>query len=156
MLTDGGLYDGASGERTLRFDIKDGLAVREAARAGLRPMILSGRANPAVRRRAAELGIDIVVLARSDKGPAFAELCAEHGIRPETVAAIGDDLQDLPVLAACGLSFAPADAAEDVLAMATVHLGRPGGHGAVREAVELLLRARGQWDAVVARFRGAS
>jgi 3-deoxy-D-manno-octulosonate 8-phosphate phosphatase (KDO 8-P phosphatase) len=154
VLTPGGLLYSAAGEEILRFEIKDGLAIQLARQAGLKVAILSGRANPAVRRRATELRVDSLVLGRSDKGPAYEELLTSWGVDRERVAAIGDDLQDLPVLQSCGLSFAPADGVVEVLESVDQVLATPGGYGAVREMVECILEARGQWEGLVAQFRG--
>jgi 3-deoxy-D-manno-octulosonate 8-phosphate phosphatase (KDO 8-P phosphatase) len=153
VLTPGGLYYSSSGESLLRFDVRDGLAVKLARLAGLKVGILSGRGNPAVRRRARELEIDEVILERSDKATAFAELLSDKNVAGEQVAAVGDDLHDLPVLQASGLSFAPADAVPEVLAAVDHVLSTPGGYGAVREMVELVLKARGEWEPLVDRFR---
>ena len=99
------------------------------------------------------LGVDVLVLNRTDKGTAFRELCAARGIDPQRTAAVGDDLQDLPLLLACGLSFAVADAVREVREMVDHVLSREGGRRAVREMVELLLDARGAWQEIVASFR---
>jgi 3-deoxy-D-manno-octulosonate 8-phosphate phosphatase (KDO 8-P phosphatase) len=88
----------------------------------------------------------------ADKATAFAELLAEKGLSPEEVAYAGDDLPDLPVILACGLSFAPADAVAEVCARAHCVLSAAGGRGAVRELAEVLLKARGQWDELVAAY----
>jgi 3-deoxy-D-manno-octulosonate 8-phosphate phosphatase (KDO 8-P phosphatase) len=76
-------------------------------------------------------------------------LLTEHGVGPEAVAYIGDDLVDIPAMARAGLAIAVADAAPEVKALAHVVTRKPGGHGAVRECVELILRAQGAWDAAV-------
>lgn len=153
VLTAGAVTYLSGGDEMMVFDIKDGLGVKLAQQCGLRVAVLSGRGSGALRRRCEELGVDAMVLKRSDKGPAFAELCAQRGIDPARAAAVGDDLQDLPLLLACGLSFAPADAVREVREAVDRVLTSAGGRGAVREAVEVLLVARGQWDEVVASFR---
>ncbi len=144
VLTDGRLWYGA-GEPLVAFDLKDGLGLKLAQRAGLRVGVLSGRASPAVAHRAAELGLDAVLLGRLDKGAALAGLLAAEGVAAAAVAYVGDDLLDLPVLERCGLALAPADACPEVRAAAHLLLERRGGRGAVREAVERLLGARGRW-----------
>jgi 3-deoxy-D-manno-octulosonate 8-phosphate phosphatase (KDO 8-P phosphatase) len=96
-----------------------------------------------------ELGLDVVITNREDKASAYAQFLDEHGARVEHVAYLGDDLVDLPVLLRCGLSFAPADAAPEVKDRVDHLLVTPGGSGAVREMVEWLLRARGDWDGLV-------
>jgi 3-deoxy-D-manno-octulosonate 8-phosphate phosphatase (KDO 8-P phosphatase) len=132
------------------FDVKDGLGFALARRAGLLAGILSARGGTAVEQRARELELDEVLLQRRDKSAAFAELLARRALADDEVAYVGDDLTDLPILARAGLSFAPADAALEVRRAAHCTLEAPGGRGALREAVELLLRSRGQWAEVVA------
>lgn len=152
VLTDGRLLYGALGELWKVFHVRDGLGLRLAREAGLKTGLLSGRANEAVTFRAAELSFDAVILDRSDKDQAFAELLAAQGTSPERVAYVGDDLLDLPILTRCGLSFAPADAMPDVRERVDRVLTLPGGAGAAREMVEVVLRARGDWDRLVSRY----
>jgi 3-deoxy-D-manno-octulosonate 8-phosphate phosphatase (KDO 8-P phosphatase) len=144
VLTDGRLYYGA-GEPLVAFDIKDGWAMKAARRAGLRVGILTGRHTPAVAARAADLGLDATILGREDKGVALDEFLAQAGCTAAAVAYIGDDLLDLPILRRAGLALCPADAAAEVRAVAHRVLSRPGGRGAVREAIEAILTARGAW-----------
>jgi 3-deoxy-D-manno-octulosonate 8-phosphate phosphatase (KDO 8-P phosphatase) len=153
VLTTGLVSYLSQGGEMMTFDIHDGHGIKLAQRAGIKVAVLSGRGSGALRMRAEELDLDVVVIGRSDKGPAFAELCAQQGIEPSQVAAAGDDLQDLPLLLACGLSFAPADAAPEVRAAVDCVLSRDGGRRAVREMIELLLEARGAWEEIVASFR---
>ncbi len=154
VLTTGLVSYLSQGGEMLSFDIQDGHGIKLAQRAGLKVAVLSGRNSGALRTRADDLDLDAVVIGRNDKGPAFAQFCARHGVPPARVAAVGDDLQDLPLLLACGLSFAPADAVPEVRAAADCVLSRDGGRRAVRQTVELLLKARGDWDGIVASFRG--
>ncbi len=132
--------------------MRDGLGVKLAQKAGLKVGILSGRISEALRYRAGELGIDALLMDRSDKKPAFQEFLAAQKTTPDRVGYIGDDLLDLPVLLCCGLSFAPADAVAEVRERVHKVLLRPGGHGAVREMCEFVLRARGEWDHLIAPF----
>ena len=152
VLTDGRLVYGPAGERLKTFDVRDGLGLKLAQKAGLKVGILSGRISEALRYRAGELGIDALVMDRSDKKPAFDELLATWKMTPDRIAYMGDDLLDLPVLLRCGLSFAPADAVAEVRERVHKVLLRPGGHGAVREMCEFVLRARGEWDHLIAPF----
>jgi 3-deoxy-D-manno-octulosonate 8-phosphate phosphatase (KDO 8-P phosphatase) len=152
VLTDGRLWFGAEAEPQVSFDIKDGLALKLAQRSGLKVGILSGRASEAVARRARGLALDAVVVGREDKGSAFREWLAENTVAPHAVAYVGDDLLDLPVLQACGLSFAPRDAAIEVRERVDVVLEATGGRGAVRELVRGILLARGVWQPLVERF----
>lgn len=155
VLTDGALIYGPKGEQLKNFDVRDGLGIKLAQGAGLKVGILSGRASAALVARSRELGLDAFVQNRSDKREAFAEFLAAHEITAAQVAVIGDDLPDLPLFARAALSFAPSDAAQEIRARAHRVLSRPGGRGAVREMIEQILRARGQWDGIVARFAEA-
>ena len=154
VLTDGRLYYGPDGEAMKVFDVRDGLALRLARHAGIKVGILSGRSSPALERRARELVLDAIICGSEDKMEGFQDFLAEKRAAPARVAYVGDDLQDLAVMGRCGLAFAPADAAEEVRAAAHRTLARPGGRGVAREAVELLLRARGEWNSILARFAG--
>jgi 3-deoxy-D-manno-octulosonate 8-phosphate phosphatase (KDO 8-P phosphatase) len=153
VLTTGLVSYLSQGGEMLTFDIQDGHGIKLAQRCGIKVAVITGRGSGALQARAEDLGLDAVMVGRSDKGPAFAELCSRHDISPASVAAAGDDLQDLPLLLACGLSFAPADAVPEVRESVDCVLTRDGGRRAVREMVELLLKARGEWDGVVASFR---
>lgn len=156
VLTDGGVYMGASasGEpvELKRFDIGDGLGVRMLARAGLRVVVVSGRESPATTSRARELGVEARQQADGYKMGLVAELLSDMGCDWAELAAVGDDLPDLPVLRRAGLAVAVANAVTEVRAAAHWRTTRPGGRGAVREFAEALLRARGEWNALVEAY----
>ncbi len=149
VLTDGSVFVHADGSESKRFDIKDGTGIVLAERAGLKIGLLSGRHSAATIHRAAQLGISIVRQEPSAKLDVFAQILAAERLEPAEAAFMGDDLFDLPVLSRVGLSGAPADAVGEVIA--TVHwVSRfPGGRGAAREFIEVLLGARGQWSEVI-------
>ena len=152
VLTDGGLYYDRRGHAMLRFDVRDGLGLKLAQMAGLKVGLLSGRASAALDHRAQELALDAVMTGIQDKAAAFDDFLEAQGTVPRKVAFVADDLPDLVVLGRCGLTFAPADAAAEVRTVVHHVLDAPGGRGAVREMVELLLRAREDWDRVFRRF----
>lgn len=154
VLTDGRLVYGPEGEQLKVFHVRDGLGLVLLRRAGLKVGILSGRRGAPLAVRAAELELDALISERSDKNAAFGELLALHGTTAERVAYVGDDLLDLPVLSRCGLSFAPADAVPEVRDRVHCVLASPGGAGAAREVAELILKARGVWDRLVAGWLG--
>ncbi|HXA95572.1 MAG TPA: HAD hydrolase family protein [Candidatus Dormibacteraeota bacterium] len=145
VLTDGGLLYGPSGEETKRFHVHDGLALVAAAKAGLQIAILSSRASAAVTRRMTELGVREVHQGVADKAAALDALRERLGLRGAEVAVMGDDLPDLPAMARAGLALAPANAVAEVKRVAHWVARRRGGDGAVREAVEMLLKARRAW-----------
>ena len=152
VLTDGGLYYDRRGPAQLRFHVRDGLGMKLAQRAGLRVGVFSGRASGALDRRATELKLDASMMGIDDKPAEFATFLERHNTVARRVAFIGDDLPDLVVLAQCGLSFAPADAAREVRTVVHRVMESAGGQGAVREAVEILLRARGDWDSLFSSY----
>jgi 3-deoxy-D-manno-octulosonate 8-phosphate phosphatase (KDO 8-P phosphatase) len=145
VLTDGVLVYGPSGEETKRFHVRDGLAVQIARRAGIEVAVVSGRASAAVTRRMSELGIIEVHQGIADKAAELRALLGRLGIKAEETAVMGDDLPDLPVMKIAGLALAPSDAVPEAKRAAGWISRAPGGHGAVREAVEMLLRSRKAW-----------
>lgn len=152
VLTDGSVTVHGDGSEAKAFFIRDGLALIWAQRAGLQIGLLSGRRSEATTQRAAELGISLLVQGETDKRAAYSQIIAGQQLEDEHVAYMGDDLLDLPVLARVGLSAAPADAVDEVLARVHWQSRFAGGRGAVRELVEVVLRARGGWDALVRSF----
>ncbi|MBI5547468.1 MAG: HAD hydrolase family protein [Deltaproteobacteria bacterium] len=145
VLTDGGLYYGPAGEALKRFDVKDGLGIVLCREAGLPAAILTARSSPIVAERARDLGFAHVLQGRADKAAGFEELLAAAGLEDADVAYVGDDVNDLPVLRRVGLSACPADAVAEVRRAVDHRCRAPGGHGAVREVCELILRAKGLW-----------
>lgn len=156
VLTEGGIFLGDVDGRPMefkRFDILDGLGIKMLQRAGIDVAIITGRVSEAVTIRARELGIDDVVQdPHARKLPALRHLLAAKGIEEREVAFVGDDLPDLGVLRAVGLPVVVANATADVAGIAHVRLTRQGGHGAIREFAEALLRARGEWDGLVESY----
>jgi 3-deoxy-D-manno-octulosonate 8-phosphate phosphatase (KDO 8-P phosphatase) len=155
VLTDGVIALDDRGVETKHFHVRDGTALSLWQKTGRRVAILSGRRAAAVDRRAAELGIAAaaVIQGASEKRAPFEALIAAMGLDARQVCYVGDDLADLPVLAAAGLAACPADAAAEVKAAAHLVAETPGGRGAVREVVELILKQQGAWDALVARLQ---
>lgn len=149
VLTDGRVVYTDGGQEIKAFHVRDGSGLKYWRRSGRRAAILSGRSSPAVARRAAELGIDVVVQGADEKLPALNRILTDTGLRADQVCAVGDDLPDLPVLMCCGLAVTVADAVPEAKAIAHYVTTVPGGQGAVREVVEWLMRGQGTWDAVV-------
>ncbi|HEX7051305.1 MAG TPA: HAD hydrolase family protein [Longimicrobiales bacterium] len=153
VLTDNGIYLGRapSGERVelKRFGIEDGLGIKMLRWAGLGVALISARESEATRLRAEELGVECFQDASGRKLEVVEALLERHGATWEEAAFVGDDLADLPVLRRVALPVAVANAALDVKAAARWQTRLPGGAGAVREFAEELLRARGEWGALV-------
>jgi len=149
VLTDGRLQFDHAGNELKSFHVHDAAGIVYWHRCGGLSGFLSGRSARVVEDRARELGVHEVHLGRLEKLPAFEEIVARLEIEPEHVAYIGDDLLDLPVLERAGFAVAPANAREEVKERVHHVTATPGGFGALREVVEILLRARGRWDEVV-------
>lgn len=152
VLTEGSIIMDDHGVQSKRFHVRDGFAIREAMRVGLSVGILTGRASRVVTLRAAELRVDLLLQGCGDKRIGLETLCQQAGVEPEQTAYLGDDLVDAPAMLRCGYPMAVADAAAEVREIAKFVTLTPGGHGAVREAIEHLLKAQNKWDAVVERF----
>jgi YrbI family 3-deoxy-D-manno-octulosonate 8-phosphate phosphatase len=152
VLTDGGVTWNNQGIESKTFHIRDGLGLKLWQRTGCRAGIVTGRASHVVQIRATELGIGIVRQGVEDKLATTEAILRETGVSWEETAFIGDDLPDLAVITTCGVGVAVADACAEVRAAASIVTQLPGGKGAVREVIERLLRARGSWDSIVARY----
>jgi len=156
VLTDGTYWnvpDGAGGlVETKAFDSQDGLALQWLRGLGLRTGLISGRVSPAAEERARQAGFAYVYQGHLDKIPVFEEILANSRLEAEQVAYIGDDLTDVVLMHRVGLAVATANARPEVKAEAHHVTAAPGGRGAVREVVELLLRAQRRWDEVLARY----
>jgi 3-deoxy-D-manno-octulosonate 8-phosphate phosphatase (KDO 8-P phosphatase) len=156
VMTDGGVYIGSAGDREVelkRFDILDNVGVRLLRAAGIKVAIVSGRVSPATTLRGRELEAEAVVqddMAR--KLEPFQEILDQHGIAWEEAAFVGDDLPDVAVLRRVGLPVVVANATDEVRALATHVTEASGGHGAVREFCESLLKARGEWQGLVRQY----
>ena len=144
VLTDGGIYLDDRGVETKRFDVRDGQGITLLQRAGIQTGIITGRSSKVVRHRARELGVEIVYQAVKDKAEIYEKIKRKTGLGNSQIAYMGDDLGDLPVLRRAGLAITVRKswlAESDVDYVTQAH----GGHGAVREIADLLLRAIGAW-----------
>jgi len=154
VLTDGRMVLSERGDELKAFHTRDGIAVDLARRAGLLTALVTGEKSPIAKVRGDKLGVDAVVLGARRKGDTVEELCAQFGVALDAVAFVGDDLLDVPALQRVGLGVAVADAVPEVRAAAHVVTKARGGEGAVRECVELILRAQGRWRPTVDAFVG--
>ena len=154
VLTDGHLYFGPKGEALKVFYVRDGHGIKMVQRAGLEVAFVSGRRSDAAYHRAKELGISRFHEGVRDKVAVMEELMAAMNIEASQVAAVGDDLVDLPIMARAGLAVAVADAVPEVLAAAHWVTANPGGRGAVREVCDLLIKAQGKWEEIVSPWIG--
>ena len=152
VLTDGSIVLHGDGTESKTFHIRDGAAIVWTLRCGLTVGLLSARESAPTRQRAAQLGIPIVSQGAASKITEFARITSELGLRSDEVAYMGDDLLDLAILQQAGLAAVPADGAEEARAAAHWVSTRPGGRGAVRELLELILKAQGRWDPLIAEL----
>jgi 3-deoxy-D-manno-octulosonate 8-phosphate phosphatase (KDO 8-P phosphatase) len=145
VLTDGGIHLSEQGETLKRFHILDGLGLKLLQRAGITPVVITGRDSAPLRNRLAALGVTHVHYGTEDKAPAAQKTLDELGLGWAQAAAIGDDWPDLPVLRRCAFAAAPANAHAEVKAAARYVTARAGGDGAAREFCDLLLVACGRY-----------
>lgn len=145
VLTDGGLYFTESGETIKRFHTLDGHGLKMLQRAGITPVVITGRDSKPLRVRLAALGITHAHFGTEDKRPAAEQTLRELGLDWSQAAAMGDDWPDLPVMRRCALACAPVNAHAEVKAIAHYVTPVGGGHGAVRELCDLLLVASGRY-----------
>jgi len=152
VLTDGTLMLLEDGDEQKSFNVRDGHGLVLLHRAGLRSGIISGRTARVVEWRAKDLGIEFVRQGSHNKIRDFDSLLAEAGIAADETAFVGDDVTDIPLMKQCQLAVAVADAVPETRAAAHYVTQAPGGHGAVRETVELILKAQGHWPELMKRY----
>jgi 3-deoxy-D-manno-octulosonate 8-phosphate phosphatase (KDO 8-P phosphatase) len=152
VLTDGQLELLENGDEQKTFHARDGQGISLFHRAGLKTGIISGRTSSAVERRAQDLGISYVRQYAKDKIKALDEIMAEAGVSIDECAYIGDDLADIPVMLRVELAVAVADAVVETKQAAHYVTELRGGHGAVREVCDLILKAQGHWHELMKRF----
>ncbi|NLH11296.1 MAG: hypothetical protein GX464_08170 [Holophagae bacterium] len=154
VLTDATLVYGPKGEALKRFSARDGFAIKTAMSEGLPVAILSGRLAPPVRARVTDLAIppELVIQGSRDKRSDITVLAGNLGLDLSEISFMGDDLPDLPALALVGLAACPADAVAEVTQRCHLVSAFPGGRGAVRELIELVLRSQGRWERLVSAW----
>jgi 3-deoxy-D-manno-octulosonate 8-phosphate phosphatase (KDO 8-P phosphatase) len=156
VLTDGSLYFGPKDELFKVFHVRDGHGIKMAQQGGVEVAFLSGRRSDPAFVRAKELGVTRFFEGLRDKVPVLEELCRTLGLAPEEVATVGDELVDLPLFHRVGLAVAVADAVPEVKAAAHWVTENPGGRGAVREVTDLILKAKGAWEDLLAIWQPRS
>jgi len=152
VLTDGALYVSPSGEFSQRFSVQDGMGLVLARKAGLRVAILSGRESSPLHHRAEDLGIEWILMGQLDKASGLRHLCAQMGLSPSALMAVGDDLPDLAMLMKVGFSACPANAHPEVKSRVDFVCSASGGNGVAREVVDMWLKAQGLWDSTLAQW----
>ena len=153
VLTNGGLFFGDSGEEYKMFNSKDGHGMKMLQDSGVHIAIITGRSSNVVTQRMINLGIEHVFQGVADKNIAYQELKAQLGINDSNIAYMGDDVIDLPVMTKVGLSMAVADAHSVVIENADWTSQYKGGHGAAREACEMIMQAQGTLAPMIKGYR---
>jgi 3-deoxy-D-manno-octulosonate 8-phosphate phosphatase (KDO 8-P phosphatase) len=156
-MTDGGVTllsqnDGTALE-IKTFDAHDGQGLTLAQTAGLRTGCITGRESAALLRRAHEMKMEFIYMKQPVKMPAYEEILQKAGVFDSAVAFIGDDLPDIPLLRRVGLAVAVGDAVPEVKKVAHYTTKALAGHGAIREAIELILKSKGIWEAMIDKAR---
>lgn len=149
VLTAGDIYYGGEPDEIKKFDVKDGLGIKLAQAGGITIGIISGRQSEALRQRASDLDIEILYQGQIKKITAYQQIKQNLFLKDEQIAYVADDLNDLKIFQQVGLRFAVNDACEDIRKLADYVTSKPGGKGAVREVVELILKAQGKWVEVI-------
>ena len=152
VLTDGGLYVSEQGEMLKRFNTLDGQGIKLLQKAGITPVVITGRDSPALRARLAALGIVHSHFGIEDKRPAAESALKTLALDWSQAAAMGDDWPDLPVMRRAAISCAPANAHIEVKALAHYVTEARGGHGAARSFCDLLLVASGRYAALLEEY----
>ncbi|MDG2382657.1 MAG: HAD hydrolase family protein [Pirellulaceae bacterium] len=152
VLTDGGVVFDNDGIETKKFHIRDGLGIKLWQRAGYKFGLVTARNSHIVKVRSAELGIEIIRQGFEEKLLTIREILSQQGLEAEQVCFVGDDLTDLPAINSLGLGVAVADAAEEVRSSAHYVTQLSGGHGAVRETIELILKAKHRWGDLIQKY----
>ena len=155
VWTDGSLFYLPHGDEMIEaksFNTQDGMGLRFAHAAGLKTGVISGRESPGVTHRAEMLGVTYIYQHYLEKIPPYEEICDKAGVSDEEVAYMGDDLPDVPLIRRVGLGVAVANARKEVLASADYATAASGGNGAIREVIEIIMRAQGSWEAVLEKY----
>lgn len=156
VLTDGTLWNvpGPDGSvfETKGFDSQDGIALQWLSWHGIKTGVISGRLSPATTERARQCKMQYVYQGHIEKIPILEEILADSKISPQNVAYIGDDLTDIVIMRRVGLGIATANAREEVKRSARITTQARGGFGAVREVCEMLLQAKGHWEALLRKY----
>ena len=153
VLTDGGIVFDNQGIEAKRFHVRDGMGIRLWQKAGYRFGLITHRSSHIVKTRVAELGIEILRQGIDDKLMAMRGILQELRLSPSQVCYLGDDLPDMPVVRAVGLGVAMADACPELCQEAHYVTTAPGGSGAVRETIELILKAQARWEDLIQTYR---
>ena len=153
VLTDGRIVYAEYGDELKFFDVQDGAGLAFWHRVGLKSAIITARTSRLLKRRAKELHVDFLAQGCLVKLPTYERLLKKFRVNQEQVCVIGDDLMELPMLRRAGFAIAVPNAVEDVKQVSHHVTHHPGGRGAVREVIEIILKAKGLWEQVMQRYQ---
>ena len=154
VMTDGRIIYNNDGVEAKNFNVRDGHGIKLLIRGGVKCAIITARTSQVVEIRARDLGIETVMQGAVDKAKAFNEVLSKEGLSPLDAGYIGDDVVDLPILTKVEFSAAPSDAVAEVRERVDYVSPYPGGGGAVRDVVELILKSQGHWDRLMEKYLG--
>ena len=152
ILTDGGVEFNNQGIETKRFNIRDGLGIKLWQKAGYHFGLITSRTSQIVKIRATELGIDLVRQGVAQKLPTLEEIARSMELDYEQICYIGDDFPDLPCIKVVGLGATVPEASSEILDAADYITKHAGGHGAIRDLIETILKAQRRWDGVIQQY----
>jgi 3-deoxy-D-manno-octulosonate 8-phosphate phosphatase (KDO 8-P phosphatase) len=152
VMTDGSIIYNDSGEEIKVFCVRDGLGIRMLMESGINVGIVTGRSSDALHHRCKNLHIQQIFDGISDKAAALDKITEKTGIKNHEIAYIGDDLPDISIMRKVGIPIAVADAHENVIEVAHMVTSAKGGAGAIREVSEAIVKAQGNWEAVIKRL----
>lgn len=154
VLTDGRIIYDNYGDELKFFDVQDGLGLALLAWSGIKTAIVTAKKSRIVKRRAKEANITHLFMNIIDKGKIYHQLLKRHNLSHENICCIGDDLLDVPMMKKAGLAVAVPNAVDEVKKAANYITTHPGGKGAVREVVELILKSQHKWEDLTRRWLG--
>ncbi len=152
VMTDGKIVFASNGVEAKQFDAKDGVGIKLAQRVGIKIGLITGRTSEAVSRRAQELDIEEVHQGQRQKIIVYDEILKRLSLKDEDICFIGDDVVDIPIMKRVGLPVAVADAHTDILPFAIYRTSCRGGQGAIREVIDIVIRAQGKWEEMMKRY----
>lgn len=151
-MSDGAIYKGNANEEFKRFDVKDGFLLQQCNNLGYISTVITGKTSQIVANRCMELNIKYCFQGVSDKLKIAKEILKKENLSFQNAAAIGDDLNDIKLLKAVKMSFAPKDAVKETKKCADIILSKKGGHGAIRQMLKLIMQKNGDYQSFLAKF----
>ena len=153
-MTDGGIYYDENGNELKKFCTKDAAGFFAAHQSGIKIMVLTGRECVATTRRMTEMKVDFLYQNIKNKAEFLQNFMIENKIEKHELGYIGDDLNDLPPMKLAAFIGCPSDSCSEIIAIANYVSNVSGGHGAVRDIIEHILRQSGEWENAISSVYG--